>query len=133
MFLNVNTIDSTSLSWTRSTLSHDQVTQWTKAKVRIYSDSVLCLGRCHCTKKQLQDGKVKWKILKCPFLMENYWKSMVKQLSSSGKSSQDLRHYDIDWTRKGNDENCSSKSEKSQDVREEILAGIMARYLEAYV
>ena len=61
MFLNVNTIDSTSLSWTRSTLSHDQVTQWTKAKVRIYSDSVLCLGRCHCTKKQLQDGKVKWK------------------------------------------------------------------------
>ena len=31
--LNVNTIESTSPSWTRSTLSHDQVIQWTRAKV----------------------------------------------------------------------------------------------------
>ena len=36
--LNVNRIDSASLS-------HDQVIQWTKAKVRGYSDFVLCLGR----------------------------------------------------------------------------------------
>ena len=40
----MNTIESTFLTWTRSTLSHDQVILWTKAKVRIYSDSVLCLG-----------------------------------------------------------------------------------------
>ena len=38
--LNVTTIDWTSLSWTRSTLSHDQVITWTKAKVRVYPDSV---------------------------------------------------------------------------------------------
>ena len=35
--LNVNTIHSTSPSWTRSVLSHDQVTQRTKAEVRVCS------------------------------------------------------------------------------------------------
>ena len=30
--LNMNMIECTSFSWTRSTLSHDQVIQWTKAK-----------------------------------------------------------------------------------------------------
>ena len=34
--LNVHTIESTSPSWTRSALSHDQVIQYTKAKVRVY-------------------------------------------------------------------------------------------------
>ena len=42
--LNVHTIESASLSWTRSTLAHDQVIQWTQAKVHVDSDSVLCLG-----------------------------------------------------------------------------------------
>ena len=37
---SVHTLESTSPSWTRSTLSHDQVIQWTEAKVRVYSDSV---------------------------------------------------------------------------------------------
>ena len=36
-------------------------------------------GRCHFTKKQLQDGKVKWKNLKCPLGTENCWESMEKQ------------------------------------------------------
>ena len=39
--LNVKTIEWTSPSWTRTTLFH-QVIKWTK--VRVYSDSVLCLG-----------------------------------------------------------------------------------------
>ena len=39
----MNTIHSISPSWTRSVSSHDQVIQWTKAKVHVYSDSVLCL------------------------------------------------------------------------------------------
>ena len=43
--LNVYTIDSASPSWTRSVLSHDQVIQWTKAKGRVHSDSVLCLEK----------------------------------------------------------------------------------------
>ena len=48
--LNVRTIDSASHSWTISVLSHDQVIQWTKAKVRVYSDSVLCLERMNDSK-----------------------------------------------------------------------------------
>ena len=39
--LNVTTIDWTSPSWARSTLTYDQVITWTKAKVRVFSDSVL--------------------------------------------------------------------------------------------
>ena len=43
--LNVTPIERTAPSWTRSTLSHDQVIKWTKAKERVYSDSVLCVGQ----------------------------------------------------------------------------------------
>ena len=43
--LNVTTIDWTAPSWARSTLSHDQVITWTMGKVRVYSDSVPCLGK----------------------------------------------------------------------------------------
>ena len=41
-------------SWTRSTLTHDQVIKWTKAKVHVNSDSVLCLGKMqeHSTANQ---------------------------------------------------------------------------------
>ena len=41
--LNVTPIDWTALSWERSTLSHDQVITWTKARIHVHSDSVLCL------------------------------------------------------------------------------------------
>ena len=44
---NVKSIESASPSWTRSTLSHDQVIRWTKAKVHVYSDSVLCVGKMY--------------------------------------------------------------------------------------
>ena len=43
--LNVHTIESTSPSWARSGLSHDQVIQWTTAKVRVQSGSAPCLGK----------------------------------------------------------------------------------------
>ena len=33
--------------WMRSTLCHDQVIKWTKAKVHVYSDSVSCLKELH--------------------------------------------------------------------------------------
>ena len=54
--LNVNTIDSASLPWTRSVLSHDQVIQWTKAKERVYSDSVPCLGKMNDSR----DANTRW-------------------------------------------------------------------------
>ena len=42
--LNVRTIDYRLSCWTESTLAHDQVKK-SKAKVRVYSDSALCLGK----------------------------------------------------------------------------------------
>ena len=41
--LNVSPTDWTALLWTRSRITHDQVITWTKEKVHVYSDSVLCL------------------------------------------------------------------------------------------
>ena len=138
--LTVKTIESASPSRTRSTLSHDQMIQWTKGKIHVHSDSVLCLGRCHFIQKQFE---VQWQNFKCPLLLESYWESMEKHLNSSGISSQDLRlcrffrrsrmicksgtlnlrnsqigssscqlFNDIDWTRKGNDHICISNAEK---------------------
>ena len=45
--LNVSTMIYTSSSWMRSTLLNDTVIEWTKAKVHVYSDSVLCLEKMH--------------------------------------------------------------------------------------
>ena len=45
--LNVSTMIYTSSSWRRSTLLNDTVIEWTKAKVHVYSDSVLCLEKMH--------------------------------------------------------------------------------------
>ena len=43
--LNVRMIECASPSWTRSSLAQDQAIMWSKAKVRVYSDSVLWLGK----------------------------------------------------------------------------------------
>ena len=48
--LIVNAVDSAPLSWTRSVLSHDQVIQWTKANVRVYSDFFVCLVKLNGSK-----------------------------------------------------------------------------------
>ena len=42
---NVSTIVWKFTLWMRSTLLHDKVTKLTKAKVHVYSNSVLCLGK----------------------------------------------------------------------------------------
>ena len=55
---NATTIDWTAPSWTRSTLTHDQVTRWTKAKVRVYSDSVLCLAKLSDHSEANRDGNM---------------------------------------------------------------------------
>ena len=49
--LNVKPLESSSPAWTRSVLSHDQAITWTKAKVRVYSDSVLCVGQMNESKE----------------------------------------------------------------------------------
>ena len=45
--LNLSTTINDFSPWMRSTLCHDQVIKWAKAKVHVYSDSVLCLGKMH--------------------------------------------------------------------------------------
>ena len=58
--LYVKPIECTTPSCTRSTLSHDQVIKWTKAKVSVCSDSVLCLGKMsdHSEANQKREGQV---------------------------------------------------------------------------
>ena len=45
--LNVSTLEWHFTPWMRSILRHDKALQWARAKVHVYSDSVLCLGRMH--------------------------------------------------------------------------------------
>ena len=62
--LNVYTIESASPSWTRSTLAHDQMIQWTKAKVRQVEDS------------------------KCQLLTKNYRESMENPIEFDWNSTR---------------------------------------------
>ena len=55
--LNVPPIDWTPPSWTRSTLTHDQVITWTKAKVHVCSDSVSCMEKM----QELSEANERWK------------------------------------------------------------------------
>ena len=50
---NVKSLESSSPSRTRSVLSHDQAIKWTKAKVRVYSDSVPCVGQMNESKEAI--------------------------------------------------------------------------------
>ena len=43
--INVKMIECASPTWTRSSLAHDQPIKWSKAKVRVYSDPVVCSGK----------------------------------------------------------------------------------------
>ena len=70
--LNVDTIDS-------APLSHDQVIQWTKAKVRGYSDSVQCLGRITDSKDAITTWEGQVEEFKLSSLLQritgNRWRS----------------------------------------------------------
>ena len=56
---NVSTIEWKFTFWMRSTLLHDKVTKLAKAKVHVYSNSVLCLGKVH----EHSEANAKWKDL----------------------------------------------------------------------
>ena len=43
--LHVRGLEYSSPSWTRSILVNDQAIKWAKAKVCVYADYVLCVGR----------------------------------------------------------------------------------------
>ena len=44
---NVCTADVASSLWEKTVLLKEQASKWTKARVVVYSDSVLCLGKQH--------------------------------------------------------------------------------------
>ena len=87
--LNVKTIEWASPSWTRLTLSHDQVVTWTKGRVRVCSDSVLCLGRV----SDHSEANRRWENRVEEFRVQFLQEVMERRLSSSGIFSQDLYHW----------------------------------------
>ena len=58
--LNVNSIESTSLSWTRSTLLNDRALKWTKARAHVTRIQYYAWERFMILRKRLDNGKVKW-------------------------------------------------------------------------
>ena len=51
--LNVKLLESSSPVWTRSVFVSLQAIKWTKAKVRVYSASVLCVGQMNESKEAI--------------------------------------------------------------------------------
>ena len=81
---NVTTIDWTTPSWAISALTHDQVITWTKAKVRVYSGSVLCMQTMSAIQTRIEDGTIKLKNFDSLMRAENHFGLMENRLSSSG-------------------------------------------------
>ena len=124
-------IASPSLSWTRSTLSHDQVIMSTKAKAHVQSDSVLCLGNMHEHKEasRRRESQIEFELI-------------FPWLSSFGilqKTQNDLQEPTFEpeqfganyfWcqcsmTSIGHEKRCIFECRKCQDAREENLAGTL--------
>ena len=57
VFLNVSSVVWNFTPWMRSTLCHEQVIKWAKAKVHVYSDSVSSPGKMH----DHSEANEKWK------------------------------------------------------------------------
>ena len=148
--LDVNTIESTSHPWTRSTLSHDQVIKWTRAKVHFESDSVLCLGkmyehfaaieRCEGQMDEFQFlRRIIWNRWRNNWIRVAYFPRIYVIADSSGGPGWFTKEWniepdkftgriifmsmfnDIGWTRW----DLYFELRKSQEVREEILAGTL--------
>ena len=68
--VSVSPIDWTAPSWTRSTLTDDQVITWTKAKVHVCSDSTICLGKMH----EHSEANQRWKNQVGEFRQSNSWR-----------------------------------------------------------
>ena len=55
--LNVECLEYSSPSWTRSILAKDQAVKWAKAKVFVHADSVFCVGQV----KDISVATERWK------------------------------------------------------------------------
>ena len=90
--LNVSTIEWKFTPWMRSTLLHDNVIKWTKAKVHVYSDSVLSLGKMH----EHSEVNVKWQDQFQDFQRSNEYKDLFgidgESIKFEWNFCQDLQH-----------------------------------------
>ena len=90
--LNVNSIGSENPSWTISALLNDQAIKWTQARVHIYSDSVLCLGRINDPKEAMK----RWTGQVAEFQMENSFGELLgldgEPIEFEWNISQDSQH-----------------------------------------
>ena len=90
--LNVKRIEWTTSSWTRSRLSHDQTITWTKARVHVYSDSVLCLGKM----SDHSEANRRWENQIQEFRQSNSHRELLgidgEPIEFVWNISQDLRH-----------------------------------------
>ena len=56
---NVYTADVASSLWEKPVSLKEQAIKWTKSRVYIYSDSVLCLGKMHGPEEAIKSGIIK--------------------------------------------------------------------------
>ena len=88
---NVFSADIASSLWEKSGLLHDQAMKWRKARVHVYSDSVLCLGKCTVQKMQSKSGMIKCRVRRCVTPSENCKDWMESRLTSSGRFPRSQR------------------------------------------
>ena len=135
-----------------SIFANDQAVKWARAKVCVYAESVVCVGQVKDIpgaterwKGQVEELKMsssyqdavgpdgeanefEWKNFK-GFSSLSFLREIQKDLETKNIHPQDFKDRiifmsmffnDIEW--KKNDENCISNAERSQELRDEILA-----------
>ena len=148
--LNVSTIGWTFSPWMRSTLLHNKIIKWAKAKVHVYSDSVLCLGMMY----EHSEGKSKASRLptgqRIQRIIWNRWRTnwvrveyvprihiIADSPTRSKKNWMLVKHVqecedrvifmpmlnDIDWTEKENLKECLLNSEEVKDYAKRFPRG----------
>ena len=151
--LNVSTIEWTLSPWMRSSLLHDKVLKWAKAKVHVVSDSVLCLGKM----QEHSEATKQWKDQLQYFQQSNEYTffgidgepiefecnifpgvttlQILKEIKNKMEACQaGPEHFedriifmpmfnDIDWTKVGKSAECFSTSEKVQNYARRFQLG----------
>ena len=125
-------------SWTRSVLSHDQAIKWTKAMVRVYSDSILCVGQMNNPKAIRWEGQVEDLKMYPSWITVEYFPRISKQVFHETQKDLerqnikpedftdriiDMSMFNIDWTMRGNDENWMSYAAKGKKYAKKFSQG----------
>ena len=141
--LNVSTIDSKASSWTRPTLTHDQVTKWTKSFHRFR----LVLGedagaprsepKMECSTRRISTVQFSQRIIWNLEWNIHPGRTSLEILQKIQKDLQDqniepenfegriifMSMSGVDWTKRGNSEKCISNSEHVTDYAKRFSRG----------